>query len=115
MDTVVKAFMSLFLIIFFTLISLGIISSSIATHNAEDLASNAVLLVEAGNFSDVAKNAAINLKDSNEVYQGYDVTIESGDKNHDGLDDYAVIKVDYPIKVPVISLVLNNTITQYAR
>lgn len=100
MEQIFKTFTGLVLLFLMTFTGIGIISSAIDASNAENFASTAASVIEAGNYSEEAiASCTENAKKAN-----YDLQVSLIDSNHDGYDDMAEVIVSYDYSIPILNV-----------
>lgn len=114
MNSILKGFIGIILIVVFTLAGVNVCFSALAAKNANDFAMEAASSIEDSGFSSDTIASMKSIASDN----GYkDLSIDTKDCNHDGYIDMAkvVLTYEYQYHFFVATRQQEHTVTAYAR
>lgn len=115
MESIVKAFLSIFLLVIVTLAGVGIVSTGIDASNAEKYIADVSATIEDSNFSQaVISQCVADVSSENSKYKSLE--IKTLDLDKDGYVDSADVTLAYEYSIPFFSIGENtHYLTNYIR
>jgi hypothetical protein len=98
MDSVIKGFLGLFLILVMALLGFGLVSASVDARNADTFMADCVEKMEAGNLADGVVAACIEDARAN----GYQLTVEVVQAEGTSRGSYGMATLEYQYRIPFL-------------
>lgn len=108
MDTIIKVFLGIYVLLMVVFVSMGIISANLDTRNAEEFATLCEETIKNSNYNEATINEMITYADEN----GYQLTCDTiSGSNSRAKTGYMVLR--YEFKLPIFNITQYHKIHKY--